>query len=394
MDLKLTLVIAIAMLVSCKPKDSFKKGVPPFTIIEVSKRDVIGYKEYPTNIQGSNNTEVRAKISGYIEKLFVDEGQFVQEGQPIFKIETNILTQTANAAQSGISAALANVTSAQAAVNAAQVEVDKLTPLVQKNIISNIQLETAKANLQQAIGKLEQAQANYIQAKATYQGAVANVNYALVKAPVSGVVGKINKRVGSLVGPSDISPITTVSDITQLYAYFSMNEKEYLNFLQTTSGTTIEEKLEQAPPISLILANGMFYSEKGKLQTVTGQIDPLAGTIQFRVLFPNKNGLLTNGNSGIVRIPTHYNSVIAIPQTALSELQGINYAYTLENGDTVKEHIVSVQDKFDKIAIINSGLVAGKKIVADGVGNLKTGAVIKPVPLSYDSVINSLKPIF
>lgn len=396
MNPKIFISIAIIVLVSCKSskQENFKKPTPPFPIIEVPQENFIGYTEFPTNIQGSNNNEVRAKIAGYIEQLYVDEGQFVQAGQALLKLETNLLSQNANAAQSGVTAAQTNIAAAQAAVDAAQVEVDKLTPLVQKNIISNVQLETAKANLQQAQSRLAQAKANYDQAKANYQAAVANVNYSIVRSPVSGVVGKIIKRIGSLVSPSDPTPITTVSDIKQLYAYFSMNESEYLNFLQKTPGTTVADKLKNAPAVSLILANGEFYPEKGKLQTVTGQIDPSSGTMQFRVLFENKNGLLTNGNSGIVRIPTTFNNAIVLPQTAIAEQQGINYVFIVDGTDTVKQKLVKLKAKFNRIAIVDTGIVAGKKVVADGAGNLKDGMAIKPIPAKADSIINSLKPIF
>jgi len=396
MNPKIFISIAIIVLVSCKSskQENLKKPPPPFPVIEVPQENFIGYTEFPTNIQGSNNNEVRAKIAGYIEQLYVDEGQFVQAGQALLKLETNLLSQNANAAQSGVTAAQTNIAAAQAAVDAAQVEVDKLTPLVQKNIISNVQLETAKANLQQAQSRLAQAKANYDQAKANYQAAVANVNYSIVRSPVSGVVGKIIKRIGSLVSPSDPTPITTVSDIKQLYAYFSMNESEYLNFLQKTPGTTIADKLKNAPAVSLILANGEFYPEKGKLQTVTGQIDPSSGTMQFRVLFENKNGLLTNGNSGIVRIPTTFNNAIVLPQTAIAEQQGINYVFIVDGTDTVKQKLVKLKAKFNRIAIVDTGIVAGKKVVADGAGNLKDGMAIKPIPAKADSIINSLKPIF
>lgn len=396
MNPKIFISIAIIVLVSCKSskQENFKKPPPPFPVIEVPQENFIGYTEFPTNIQGSNNNEVRAKIAGYIEQLYVDEGQFVQAGQALLKLETNLLSQNANAAQSGVTAAQTNIAAAQAAVDAAQVEVDKLTPLVQKNIISNVQLETAKANLQQAQSRLAQAKANYDQAKANYQAAVANVNYSIVRSPVSGVVGKIIKRIGSLVSPSDPTPITTVSDIKQLYAYFSMNESEYLNFLQKTPGTTVADKLKNAPAVSLILANGEFYPEKGKLQTVTGQIDPSSGTMQFRVLFENKNGLLTNGNSGIVRIPTTFNNAIVLPQTAIAEQQGINYVFIVDGTDTVRQKLVKLKAKFNRIAIVDTGIVAGKKVVADGAGNLKDGMAIKPIPAKADSIINSLKPIF
>src|SRR5690606_15221503 len=171
---------------------------------------------------------------------------------------------------SGVSAARANINAAQAEVNASQVEVNKLIPLVQKNIISNVQLETAKANLASSQAKLaqaraaeQQAAAGVSEATANYQGVQANIDYSVIRAPISGVIGKLPLRVGSLVGPNDPTPLTTVSDTSGIYAYFSMNEREYLDFLEDSVGATVPEKLKNLPMVELVLANGSTYSEKG-----------------------------------------------------------------------------------------------------------------------------------
>ncbi len=391
------LFVSLIALSSC----GGKKGGPPnqnmpqpFGVLVVEPQTVEGFTDYPTNIQGINNNEVRAKIQGYIEKVFVDEGQFVSAGQPLFKLETNLLSQTANAAQSGVNAAQASIDAAQAGVNAAQVEVDKLQPLVAKNIISNVQLQTANANLERAKSQLGQARAAYAQARASYQGAVANVDYSIIRAPVSGVVGALPFKSGSLVGPSDPTPLTTVSDTRELYAYFSMNEAAYLNFLETSTGSTVSEKLKNMPKAELILANGSVFPEKGTVQTVTGQIDATTGTIQFRVAFPNKNGLLTNGNSGSIRIPKIYGSALAIPQSALLEQQGIYYVYKVSDKDTATQSVVKIEAMVKNRAIIKEGLQAGERIVADGVGNLKPKSAIKPHAVNLDSLVNSIQPIF
>src|SRR5690606_9575889 len=217
-------VFPALVLFSCGKKTEPMSSHPPTVpVIEVTARDVTGYYSFPVNIEGKVNNAVRAKISGYIRNVYVDEGQIVRKGQPLFRLETNVQSQDAHAAQAGINAAQANINAAQASVNAAQVEVDKLIPLVEKNIISNVQLETAKANLSRAQGQLAQARAAYQQAKANYSGIQANIDFGVVKSPISGVVGSIQFREGSLVGPNDPTPITTVSEVGEVYAYFSMN---------------------------------------------------------------------------------------------------------------------------------------------------------------------------
>lgn len=401
--------LAIA-LSSCGKKDNAgaqAQGPTPYPVVDVPTRVVTSYDEYPTNIEGVVNNEVRAKIQGYITEVYVDEGQYVQAGQPLFRLETNVLTQNADAARSGVGAAQASVKSAQAnvnaakaSVNAAQVEVDKLTPLVQKNIISNVQLETAKANLakaqasyNQALAAVGQAQAGVTQAQANYKGAQANVDYSVVRAPISGVLGSINFRQGTLVGPSDPTAITTVSNTSKVYAYFSMNEKEYLNFITKSEGATLKDKLNKIPAVELVLANGDVYPEKGKIQTVTGQINPTTGTIDFRVTFNNEAKLLANGNSGRIRVPKTYVDVLVVPEAATFEQQGMTYVYKVTK-DTAYATPITVVERANNIAVVKDGVKKGDKVVAQGVGKLRDKTAVKPMPANFDTIVNSTKTVF
>ena len=288
----------------------------------------------------------------------------VTQGQPLFKLETQTLNQSA--------------ASAKAAVEVAKVEVDKLVPLVQKNIVSPIQLATAKANLQRA--------------QATYNEVASNIGFAVVKAPVNGVVGAINYREGALVTANN-TVLTTVSDVKEVYAPFSMNEKEYLDFLDNTQGKTTAEKLKNLPEASLVLANGQEYAEKGKIQAVTGQIDPTTGSIQFRATFPNPNKLLTNGNSGTIKIPQHFSNSLVIPEVATFEQQGKVFVYKVEN-DTLKQAIITLKSRADNYAVVESGLKKGDVILAQGLNKVRTGTVIKPQPISMDSLVKKIQPIF
>ena len=215
---KIFLVATAIAMVACNngnQQQQRPQGAVPYPVIIVGEQNTVSNLSYPVNIEGVVNSAVQAKISGYITKVLVDEGQVVTQGQPLFKLETQTLNQSA--------------ASAKAAVEVAKVEVDKLVPLVQKNIVSPIQLATAKANLQRA--------------QATYNEVASNIGFAVVKAPVNGVVGAINYREGALVTANN-TVLTTVSDVKEVYAYFSMNEKEYLDFLDNTQGKTTAEKLK------------------------------------------------------------------------------------------------------------------------------------------------------
>lgn len=367
---------------SCEKKENQQAGGHgpiPFAVVNVPTRDVTGHQAFPANIEGKLNNSVRAKISGYIQELYVDEGQTVTKGQPLFRLETNTLTQTANAAKSGIIAA-------ESSVNVAQVEVNKLIPLVEKNIVSAVQLETAKANLARAKSQLAAA-------KAEYQSVAANIDYSIIRSPLSGTVGALPFKVGSLVGPADPTPLTEVSDNSEVYAYFAMNEKEYFNFLETTTGKTLKEKLVGLPAVALRLANGNMYESEGKVEAITGQIDPTTGTVRFRAVFANKNGLLSNGNSGTILIPRAYKNVLVVPQSATYEQQGITYVYGVQN-DTAKSMPIKVMDRIDRMAIIESGVKENDLIIASGLATLRNGAAITPQPVAFDSIINSIKPTF
>lgn len=338
----------------------------PFQVTRVPQKDVTTWVAYPTRIEGSVNSDVRAKVSGYIQKVLVDEGQKVSKGQPLFRLETLSLSQDADAAKAN--------------VNAAQVEVDKLIPLVEKNIISSVQLETAKARL--------------LQAKSTYNSVVANIAYATVTSPVDGYVGAIPYREGTLASASSVKPLTTVSSIKKVFAYFSMNETEYLNFLEQTEGKTLQDKIKNFPKVDLVLANGQTYDQKGTIETVTGQIDPNTGTVSFRAVFDNPDMLLTNGNSGTVKIPKHYQNALVVPPATTFEQQGQIYVYNIGEGNVATAAPIKVKDKNDLYYIVESGIKAGDQIVAVGVGKLRNGTPIQPMEVAFDSIAKPIQPLF
>lgn len=402
-------LLCFVVFFSCKngAEQATTQPAKTYPVVTVPLKTIIGYDEFPATIQGKNNNEVRAKISGYITNVYVDEGNYVQKGQRLFSLETATLNQDANAAKAGveasdsqIAAAEATIKSAQAAVDAAQVEVDKLIPLVEKGIISEVQLETARANLNSAKSRYSQAQASKSQAQASKGQAeanlnsiYANINYSVIRSPISGIVGKINMREGSLVGPSSTTPITNVSETGEMYAYFSMNESDYLNFLEEMEGSSLQDKLKHLPQVDLMLANGSIYHEKGSIETVTGQIDQSTGTVQFRATFNNENKLLSNGNSGTIRIPKEYADVPVVPEQATFEQQGIIYVYKVEK-DTAVSTVITLKDRVDNLGIIEEGIQEGDQIIANGVGNLRTGTAIQPQHVELDSIVQSIKPIF
>lgn len=362
---KYILLASSLFFIACKEKSQqTPQGVKVLPVIKVGEQKSLSELSYPVNVEGIVNSPVQARVSGYITQVLVDEGAMVSKGQPLFRLETQAMSQSAQAAKS--------------AVDAAQVEVNKLIPLVEKNIVSNVQLETAKANLNRA--------------KASYAEVNANLDYAIVRAPVSGVVGTINFREGALVTANN-TVLTSVSDVKKVYAYFSMNEKDYLDFLENAEGKTISEKLNNLPEVTLLLANGQKYSHKGKIQTVTGQVDVTTGSLRFRATFDNPERLLTNGNSGTVLIPQVFNNSLVIPESATFEQQGVVFAYKVEQ-DTLKQVILTLKNRSNNLAVVEEGLQKGDVVLVQGLNAARSGMHIKPKEVSMDSLVQTIKPVF
>ncbi len=341
-------------------------GAPVFSVVKIPKKTVTGYTTYPASIEGIVNSEVRAKVSGYITDVLVDEGQKVRKGQTLFKLETQSLDQDAAAAKAN--------------VNAAQVGVDKLKPLVEQNIISEVQLMTAEAQLQQA--------------KSSYSSIAANIGYANIKSPVDGFVGFINLRKGALVSSTNENPLTTVADISKVYAYFSMNETAYFDFIQNAEGNNITEKIEKLPEVSLLLANGNEYEQKGKIDAINSQVNASTGSIQFRAVFDNPTQLLTNGNSGSIRIPKTYTDALVVPITATYEQQGSTYVYSVGEDSTAVSTRIAITKEVDNLYVIEGGLDEGDRIIGKGTGKIKGKTKINPQEIPFDSIAKPIEKSF
>lgn len=339
---------------------------PTLPVVSIPTKTVTAFTTYPASIEGIVNSQVNAKISGYITDVLVDEGQKVRKGQTLFRLETQTLSQDAAAARAN--------------VNAAQVEVDKLKPLVEKNIISNVQLETAKAKLQQA--------------KSGYNSIAANIDYGNIKSPVDGYVGSINLRKGALVSPSSQVPMTTVSDISKVYAYFSMNEKEYLDFIQNAEGKDLEEKIKKLPKVQLLLANGSLYEEEGTIETINSQVNANTGSISFRAVFDNPSRILTNGNSGKIKIPKVYTDAVVVPQEATYEQQGSIYVYKVGEDGMATTTKIETTAEVGNLYVVASGLQKGDKIVAKGANKLRGNSKINPQEMPFDSIAKPIEKVF
>ncbi len=362
------LVVGAIFIVSCQPDQQGSQLSQPVSlaVVEVPEKTVTGYISYPASLEGAVTSGVRAKVSGYITAVLVDEGEKVRKGQSLFRLETQTLSQDAEAASAN--------------VNAARVEVNRLKPLVEREIISEVQLQTAEARLAQA--------------EAAFNSITANIAYATIKSPIDGYVGAISFREGSLVSPADPTPLTTVSDVDVIYAFFAMNERDYLDFIQKTDGENLSQKINNFPAVQLRLVNDSIYKEPGKIETVTGQVNPTTGTVKFRAAFSNPNRILSSGNSGNILVPKTYENVAVVPEAATFERQGRVYVYRVV-GDTIAvETSINVVDRINDVIVINSGVKTGDKIVAEGVGKLSNNMPISPRMKDFDEVADVREVVF
>ncbi len=347
-------------------------------VLIVSNTSATTYQEFSASLEGSKDIEIRPQVDGYLEKIYVDEGAQVRKGQPLFQINSRPYREQLNNANASLAAAKANLANAE-------INVSKLTPLVQNNVISDVQLKTAKT-------AYDAAAANVAQAQAMVSNAQINLGYALIKAPVDGYVGRIPHKTGSLVGVSTTEALTVVSEIKEVYAYFSLSENDFIQFKNQFAGNTVEEKIKNMPPVELVLADGSIYKQKGKVQTVTGQFDNSIGAISFRAAFPNTDRLLRSGNTGKVRVPKVLTNALVVPQEATFEIQDKVFVFALGDSNKVTSKPIVISGKTAAYYFVESGVQAGEKIVFSGTGNLRDGMVIVPQPMSADSLFKA-KPL-
>jgi membrane fusion protein (multidrug efflux system) len=361
----LSTFIAIALF-SCSPGQQTAQAPPPPTlpVASITSGSQITYQEYPASIEGTVSVEIRPQVSGSLERVFVDEGAFVSAGSPLFKINDQPYRAQLNNA-------LASLHGAEAVLVNTQLEIDKLTPLVQNKVVSDYQLRSAKAANQAARAGIEAAKANVSTAQI-------NLGYTLIKAPVSGYIGRLLKKQGSLVAPGEPDPLTQLSDVHDVHVYFSLGEQDFITFKEQYEGSTLKDKMAEIPPVSLLLANGTSYTRPGKIDVINGQFDKTTGAITVRATFPNPQGLLRAGNTGKVRLGLLHTNALIVPESATIEMQDKVFVFTVGDSSKVKKTAITIIGKSGANYLVNSGVKTGDQIVLSGADKLQEGTVINP----------------
>lgn len=365
--MKLTRIIIgasalLAVVTSCGSdnRNTVQQAPQKYPTAVVNRQDVALESVYPVTVKGKEDIEIRPRIDGFIDAIYIDEGSVVRKGQTLFKINSPSAEQSLNSAR-------AAVKSAQAQVNIAKVDVNRIKPLAEKEIVSMVQLETAESSYQAALAGLAQAEA-------TLRNAEATMGWTNVTSPVDGIVGAIPFRQGSLVNSSNT--LTTVANTSNVFAYFSLNEKELSTFLNNLEGNTQAEKIKNAPEVTLTLADGTVYEHTGRIETITGLVNATTGTASFRAEFPNRGGVLRSGVSGRISIPKHIENTIVVPQKATYAQQNKTLIYLVQSDSVVQKVIDVVPTPDSKNYVVTGGLQDGDRIVTDGIATLNHGKKI------------------
>ncbi|MGV3587056.1 MAG: efflux RND transporter periplasmic adaptor subunit [Adhaeribacter sp.] len=361
---------ASALIGACTVKGEVNEKQNALPIVPVTRlvtHDTILHNEYVAQIQAVRHIDVRARVNGYLDAILVDEGQPVKKGQPLFRISSQEY-------QAELARAKANLKTAIAEAKAAELKLSQVQLLVDKKVISKSELEVAKVTLSAANARIDQARSDQ-------DNAQTKLSYTNIKAPFSGVIDRIPFKTGSLISEGTL--LTTLSDLKDVYAYFNVSEKEYLNYLKSVQqGTNTRSSV-----VDLVLADGKNYPLQGKIETVESVFEANTGSIAFRAKFANPNQLLKHNSSGTIRLASDANNVVMVPHKATFEVQDQNFVYVVGKDNKVKTRNFKPKSRFSHYYIVDSGLKPGENIVYEGVQEIRDGAVIKPSFIPMDSIL-------
>lgn len=348
------MMICCFLCVSCK-QDVQSAPKVAYASMKVETTDVNLSEVYPASIEGCQDIAILPQVSGTISKVCVKEGQRVRKGQSLFVIDQVPFL-------AALQMANANVEAAKAGVATAKLNFDSAKELFAKKVISEHQLMTTENAYLTARAGLAQAEAQQVTAEN-------NMTYTQVLSPADGVVGTIPFRAGALVAPNIPQPLTTISDNSEVYVYYSLSEVQLLDLIAAYG--TMDEALAGLPPVRLELANGSIYAEEGRVETVSGVIDPTTGSVSVRAVFPNEGGILRSGASGRIVLDSKHKDVILIPCSATFELQDLVFAYKYLDGKAVATRLSVRLTDDGKHYLVLSGLKSGDIIITEGVGLIR-----------------------
>lgn len=359
----LSLLLLTATLIILQSCGEETQGMPPSAPVQVDfeiLKPVSAQVEskYPGAIEGKVNVDIKAQITGYLENIYVKEGDYVQKGQNLFKIKGDVYNAQVRTSEAMLNAALS-------AEENARIELEKIKPLVAGKVVSEVQLKTAEANY-------AAAKAQVSQARSALGSSQINADFALIKAPVSGYIGRIPNRVGNLVTPADMVPLTTLSEIDEVFIYFSLSEADFISF-------TKDRKTDAGMnTVELIMADGTLYEQKGKLEVASGNIDRSTGSISLKAVFSNPDKILRSGGSGKIVLKKEMKKVLTLPMACVKDIQDKYFVYVLGSNNSVQMKPIEIKGTSGNNYIVQSGLKAGEKVALNRIDVLFDGMPVVP----------------
>lgn len=366
-----TVVIMALAGSSCNNKefkgDLSAQEAQSFPVYQITAQDIVLDEDYVAEINAVQNVEIRSRVKGFLDKIYVDEGKKVKKGQLLFSISDDLY-------QSEVAKAKANTHIAIAEAKAAEITMNNMKMLVDKGVVNKTEWELAKAKFQSLQAKVEEAKANQLTAEI-------NLSHAHVKAPFDGIIDRFPFKVGSVIDEGAL--LTSLSDVSTMHVYFKISEMEYLSFMKQ------KDYLNQAVA-KLVLADGSLHEEQGKIETIEGDFDKATGTIAIRASFPNSQKILKHGSSGRVRLSAKSIKALLIPQKATFDIQDKVFVYVLQKDNTLKTIAIQPQKRYGEFYVVGDIDLDGKRIVLEGIQQVKEGQKITPKMVSDQEVQNGL----
>jgi RND family efflux transporter MFP subunit len=345
------------MLAACKNNNNNNEQTHSLPVTNVISKDTFIYTDYISDIHAIQNVEIRARVNGYLEKIFIDEGEQVHAGQLLFTINNKEYLEELAKAKALYKAAVADL-------DAVNLEYKNVLKLAEKKIVSTTEIALAKSKLDAQKAKMEEALAHqsYINIK---------LSNTEIRAPFSGIVNRTPQKSGSLIEEGTL--LTTISNSNQVFAYFDVSEKEYLRYARNLKSDSLESNT-----VTLILADGMEHNYKGQIETIEGIIDESTGNIAFRARFPNPDRIIKHGASGTVRLVKQFNDILIVPQKSTFEIQDKLYVYVVDEQNNLQQRNIGYVARLPHVFLVNNGIKAGERILFEGIQNVKPNMTIKP----------------
>ena len=348
------ILLLLLSIASCQKKGSEKESAAIFRVIHPIVSDTVYIKEYAADIHSRQNVEIHARVKGYLEGTYVDEGQHVKAGQILFSISSQRFKEELAKANAAVKSAIANAKSAE-------IEVKNVKALVEQGIVSESELEMEQAKLDAANANIEAARSNESTAKL-------NLLLTEIRAPFDGIIDRIPYKAGSLIDEDAL--LTTISDNKEVFAYFNVSESEYLNIISQSVD-------DQEQDVDLVMANNVLYPSKGIIETVEGEFDKNTGNIAFRARFKNPNGILKNGSSGKIQLRNKLRKALLVPQKSTFEIQDKIYVFVVDKKNVVQLRPITPQFRLPMLYVVSSGVSSSDRIVYEGIQQLKAGDTIR-----------------